>query len=334
MAAITSLATCLFHLPPNSFELNTFYQMEGMGGPSVVSIRCYCRAALFRAAFSIVKGWDAQLRALRDTAQDCLPLRLVCEDSLSPPCWDSPPIVLSLYNAYHGFGEGGVYSSATSAAKRLLNDSHRLLPLQPQFGPLRPQKTAYETFRSQTIPNNFEKLLMRRLPVLGCFDLASFDRLDLEPTLVVMRQLDKFVVSCWLKTVCNGWCTSSRLHEERRSTCIFGCSECKDELSHYLVCDVLLSITASHFSSSMGPTPLHRLNIISPSPQAPIMLCAMYNMYHTLKVGHRPVVDRSLRSSRFGPCCAIASSTACEISLQYRHLFAPTSASPHVQSAG
>ena len=141
-----------------------------------------------------------------------------------------------------------------------------------------------------------------------------------------------------IKTVCNGWCTSSRLHEDRRLGCMLGCSNCKDELKHYLVCDILLSIVATHFAFTMGPTPLHRLNIVSPSPQMAVMLCSMYNVYHTLKVGHRVVVDRSLRSGRFGPCCQIASNVASEYLSRYRHLFVTPSAnfepSSPVQTVG
>ena len=52
-----------------------------------------------------------------------------------------------------------------------------------------------------------------------------------------------------------------------------------------------------------------------------MILTAMYNMYHTLKVGHLCVVDTAQRSGRFGPCCKIASNVAREYSILYNNYF-------------
>ena len=55
----------ILHLPPNTFELNTFFEMEAMGGPPLSSLRCYCRSALFRASFSTIVAWESQLQSLK-----------------------------------------------------------------------------------------------------------------------------------------------------------------------------------------------------------------------------------------------------------------------------
>ena len=43
----------------------------------------------------------------------------------------------------------------------------------------------------------------------------------------------------WWKSVCGAWTTSHRLHEINQLPCVFGCTDSKDTLSHYLVCPVL-----------------------------------------------------------------------------------------------
>ena len=163
--------------------------------------------------------------------------------------------------------------------------------------------------------------MRRRLACLADFDLAAHDHIDIKDTLECLRRLDKFIAVSWLKTVCNGWCTSHRMHEDKLLQCIFGCVGCKDTLSHYLSCPILWSIIDSVFRCPIGPTVFHRLGLHAPSPQTIIMLVTAQSMYHTLKVGHRHIALHALTSRRFGPCIEIITNIASEYRSQYAHVF-------------
>ena len=77
------------------------------------------------------------------------------------------------------------------------------------------------------------------------------------------------------------------MHECVLLLCIFGCRRGKYTLEHYLVCDIFLPLLLEHFVFTIGPGPLHRLNLINPTPQMFILITVMLNMYHTFKLGYR-----------------------------------------------
>ena len=324
----------ILHTPPNTFELNTFFQMESMGGPPVQSVGCYCRSSMFRAAHSTIKGWEMQLQSLKLAATEHLPLCMFGNDFLAPPCWDTPPIVLNLSRVYHGTDKPEIFLSPTKKLKQQLKTDRLSFPGPPP----RIQGLAYRFFVSLRVPSNFEHFLKRRISSIADCDIAALDHINIPDTLDCLRGLDKFNAVCWLKTVCNGWNTSFRLHSEVLLECIFGCQGCKDELQHYLSCEVLLALISEQFSCvNLGPTPLLRLNLIDPSPQKFVVITAMYNMYHTLKVGHRDVVDRALLHNRFEPCCQIAGNVARDYHSQFSHIFslsALSSLASYVQPHG
>ena len=88
---------------------------------------------------------------------------------------------------------------------------------------------------------------------------------------------------CWLKTICGGWCTSYRMHDEERWPCIFGCPDCKDELKHYLICPILwqfpLPIVGMISSISIG----ERLCIVRPSALKLRALAITFFVYHSCR---------------------------------------------------
>ena len=60
---------------------------------------------------------------------------------------------------------------------------------------------------------------------------------------------------------------------------------------------------------------------IDPTPQKIVLITVMFNMYHTLKVGHRSVVHSAFLHNRFGTCCEIASNVARDYFSQYASFF-------------
>ena len=92
--------------------------------------------------------------------------------------------------------------------------------------------------------------------------------------------------------------------------CIFGCTDCKDRLSHYLICNILWSILDEAFSGEIAPTSYSRVNYLTPSLKKIIIISAAFEIYHALKIGLRHEVDIAQSSRKFGEMYRIASRLA------------------------
>ena len=99
-----------------------------------------------------------------------------------------------------------------------------------------------------------------------------------------------------------------------------GCARARDDLRHYLECPILLALVSEQIHIPLGPTVFHRLNVFDPNKCSAVALTLMYNMYHTLKVGHRQTVNEAVAIGRFGRCCQIATAVASDYSRQYSHI--------------
>ena len=126
---------------------------------------------------------------------------------------------------------------------------------------------------------------------------------------------------CWHKTIANGWTTTHRMHEPITWSCIFGCTDGQDELSHYISCPILLSVVHECFSTPFGPTVLDRLCIRSPSPQAAIMITTCFSIYHTLKGGHREIIMEAFRCHRFASVLRLARDIGIDCFHKYKQHF-------------
>jgi hypothetical protein len=86
-------------------------------------------------------------------------------------------------------------------------------------------------------------------------------------------------------------------------------SSAEDKLAHYLCCDPLWTLCASH--SRMGcdvlsASPSHRLCLSDPSPEA-VRLCGVACwLYHTLKIGYRDEVEELVSSASFSGVISLA----------------------------
>ena len=54
-----------------------------------------------------------------------------------------------------------------------------------------------------------------------------------------LMKVTPYIKTCWLKTACGAWCTSTRHASFQDRPCIFACEHTRDELCHYLVCPIL-----------------------------------------------------------------------------------------------
>ena len=60
--------------------------------------------------------------------------------------------------------------------------------------------------------------------------------------LVFLQDCNIFTRVCWLKAISGAWCTSVRMHHDIIWPCIFGCTDCRDEITHYFACPCLWQI--------------------------------------------------------------------------------------------
>ena len=79
-------------------------------------------------------------------------------------------------------------------------------------------------------------LLSRRASPLGLSPRYTSSRTDVEKAFNCAKLSAYHDALAWLKTITNGWCTSTRMHEPVHLKCIFGCRDAKDCISHYLKC--------------------------------------------------------------------------------------------------
>ena len=111
------------------------------------------------------------------------------------------------------------------------------------------------------------------------------------------------------------------MHEGPLLPSIFGCPHGLDKLPHYLECPMISMILGEILGCEISPFMKDRLNLSSPSKHNAAVITCTYNMYHTVKLGHRQVVDNAIQTGCFAASWQIATATASEYALQYKHLF-------------
>ena len=118
---------------------------------------------------------------------------------------------------------------------------------------------------------------------------VDIQTIDFECVFGRLRQLPVHMSVVWVKTISNGWCTSTRLHEEKSLKCIFGCHLARDETRHYLLCPVMRAIVCDsapdHFSEIPAGNPciLASLGLIAQGRSAFYYTYLLYTLYHDRK---------------------------------------------------
>ena len=88
---------------------------------------------------------------------------------------------------------------------------------------------------------------------------------------------------CWLKTIAGAWTTSVRLHSYEGLSCCFGCSDTRDELSHYLRCPILLWFARDTLKEQENSVCcFERVSILNPSLSKLRMLAFCHALYHAV----------------------------------------------------
>ena len=104
------------------------------------------------------------------------------------------------------------------------------------------------------IPNGWNPLVSKRLAAFGVDFVVIHDPLEFFK--LKLKKIQPHLRMSLVKTIANGWHTSSRMYEATCLPCIFGCnslpnnalastssalpnSSTKDETGHYLICPIL-----------------------------------------------------------------------------------------------
>ena len=87
----------------------------------------------------------------------------------------------------------------------------------------------------------------------------------------------------WWKTICGGWTTSHRMHEVDQLPCIFGCTDSKDSLCHYLICPILWQLAREVCPLEESSDLASRLCLASPCKDSLHRLAIAFGIFHAVK---------------------------------------------------
>ena len=98
----------------------------------------------------------------------------------------------------------------------------------------------------------------------------------------LFKKNSPFIRTCWLRTAAGGWTTSIRMHSDvKLCTCMFGCTDSEDVLTHYLGCPILWSLARE--ISGLCETDISiisRLSVRDPSKDKLILLAYCHVLFH------------------------------------------------------
>ena len=262
-------------LPQNSLCHADFLHLHKIGGPIFRSISAASVAANVRTALKTVTSWRSWIPQLQEAANRYLPLEPLARDTLSVPCWGSPPIAVNLREAACGLPNCPTWAQGLSDIISKMSESNlQKVPIQ---------KLVYKELISNRFSNTLNDTFSRRLTSLFLpYELDFQQAILLERcwgTLKKCRVADAVKV---IKTWCNGWATSYRYHEGVLLPCLFGCADCKDELRHYFVCPHLFALW-TFLADNVSSDPLVRWGLIRPDSDGFLSIVCVFSGYHAIR---------------------------------------------------
>ena len=88
---------------------------------------------------------------------------------------------------------------------------------------------------------------------------------------------------CWLKAIAGAWCTSYRLAEPVKLSCVFGCVGEQDTFRHYLVCPSVWHICAEALGCGVPVGIADRLCFSNTNTNSLKLLALVHGVYHATK---------------------------------------------------
>ena len=122
------------------------------------------------------------------------------------------------------------------------------------------------------------------LPELG----LQLRAIDLSPAIrCLITSRKSFACMCCIKSWCNAWTTSTRMHDALQMQCLFGCKGEKDSIQHYLQCERLWNTVFQQLRISPFDDVLERLAIKNPSKEKVTTLAVVFVIYHKTRARAR-----------------------------------------------
>ena len=168
------------------------------------------------------------------------------------------------------------------------------------------QSAIYKKIHPLLHVDTFHKTIAKRLCVLSpSTELPrDFDFMVLKNH---MSRLPASKAFALVRTLSNGWTTSSRMHEPCIRSCFFGCHNSRDELAHYLSCTrlwrsvksvlkpPLIPLSSDYFPLILGDT-LEKLVLREFSSFRVNIVVAVSFAYHHMRNQHLATIDNLHRS--------------------------------------
>ena len=132
-------------------------------------------------------------------------------------------------------------------------------------------------------------LLVAKLKVTltsDLFDPCSDIFVDFQWLTCLIGIMQEVKIHCrmvWWKTICGAWTTSHRLHEADQLPCVFGCTDEKDTICHYLLCPVLWQLAREVCPFEESSAVPSRLCLVSPTKDCIHRLSLAFGIYHACK---------------------------------------------------
>ena len=275
---------------PLGLECNAIYDLGKFGSVKLLRIANYIRACMLRTAMTTVKGHLEMHNALKQAAVRGTVFAQWYSGCLRPPGWDSDAFATNLANASLGLGLGvDLHASSTSSLFIKLQTN----AMNNSTSSNRKSRQAAFYDHLQSLSNfrcDWTKVLTKKLSF--CETLLplgwSLDEMLVDRVAVCLNKLGIRTATALIKTWSNTWATSSRMHEDRRMSCIFGC-QADDALEHYLVCDPLWTAVISNTFKRVEllyADPFTKLGMCENSSEWCQMMSVAFSCYHALKFSH------------------------------------------------
>ena len=275
----------VLRLPPKSMSRSLVHSIAFCTAVDPIFLPHYCAAILYRFAAS---ERDA-IFTLRDNIMSLLGDDMLLQDvaSFTVPrggC-GSKAILQNLLDALGLCGPLKVarVRAACSVESRWLL-SYPTSPLPSKAKSL--QSAVLEVLRPAIHCTDLSLAVSKKAAVSLGDEESSRIRLRRDWFFVLLPILESvkiFLRVCWLKTICGGWCTTYRMNENIKWPCIFGCTDSKDELRHYLMCPILWQYASENLGGVASVFMEGRLCLVDPSKESLRALAFVHSLYHCCK---------------------------------------------------
>jgi len=265
----------VLRLPQNMLCHSDFMHLHKIGGPKLRSITAASASALVRTATKTLTRWQDWLIQLEKTAAEHLPLQQVVRNTLTPSCWDSPPLALNLREASLGLPSHPHFDFSKSDLLCKINGT--------DISKIPVQKVVYKELISIKHCNLIHVTIEKRLAKLyQPYELDFNSSISLTASLRLLKGNRAADVLKVLKTWCNGWATSNRYHEAVRLPCLFGCSHQSDVMEHYMLCHHIFWLW-QFMIPSVPCNPLERWGLINSCNDNYKQIACVHAGYHAVR---------------------------------------------------